>query len=82
MDKTTKFRRCKVEDKLYFLKYEEQYIRSNRGIGSIHLTNRLADADLFSSQESAEIFVCSLMVNSKGYMVDSEINLNNVKIVQ
>ena len=71
-----------MENESYFLKHGEQYIRSNHGTGSIHLTNRLADADHFKSQESAEIFFRSLMVNSKGYMIDSEINLNNVKIVQ
>ena len=71
-----------MENEPYFLKYGEQYIRSNHGTGSVHLTNRLTDADHFKIQESAEIFLRSLMTNSKSYMIDPEIKVNNVKIVQ
>ncbi|OES45458.1 hypothetical protein [Domibacillus iocasae] len=71
-----------MEAKPYVLKYGEQYLRSNKGTGSVHLTSRLVEADHFKSQKSARIFVRSLMANSKGYMIDSKIKVNNVKIFQ
>lgn len=64
------------------LKCYNQYIRSNAsGSGSIHLTNRLLDADHFTSEELAQAFVQSLIINSADYMIDPAIKINDLKIV-
>lgn len=68
--------------KFYFLKYNNQYIRSNKGAGSVHLTNRLSDADRFSDKKSAKSFLQSIMNNEEDYIIDYTImELEHVKIV-
>ncbi|OMP65655.1 hypothetical protein [Domibacillus epiphyticus] len=71
-----------MEITFYVLKCGEQYVRTNAiRSGSVHLTNRLADADRFGSEEFAKNFFQSLMINSKDYMIDSSIKMDTVKIV-
>lgn len=65
----------------YFLKYKNQYLRSNNGFDSIHLVSHLLEADRFRSKESANNFLQSLNTNPDLYMIDPAIELNNVKIV-
>jgi hypothetical protein len=71
-----------MEIRLCVLKCGNQSIRSNTsGPGSIHLTNRLLDADYFISEELAQAFVQSLIINSADYMIDPAIKINDLKIV-